>query len=409
MIVTIRNLTNNSLSTDLGLLGPGQSSSKSLSPEETNKISTSMKNLVDRGIATISVAEDPSALDSLEGANVSDATSNEFTLIKGIDADPDGQAITIQGGTGSNNDGDVNINTDTFGNVTIGRGTTTITLAGEITANNFSGDSTGTNTGDLTLTAVGSSPNANGATIGVFSQELTLQPASGPANWGVGTVYPGVVSDTDQVMGGGLKTFTDGIKTRLITCDSTGFLDIQLPDAGSSSGPDMTITSGSTTSGFFGGQLLIMAGSGGSAGTGGYLRLNAGNGPTSSANHGIIQLGDLYAKQIELGRTGIHTYVKGGLQVEGDMLALTSFTDDSANTGNRTVNKLRGISAFAGSSSAITISNNLVTSTSTVLAVLQTNDATAQIKNVVPGSNTFTINLTANTTGVTKVSWVVIN
>jgi len=83
--------------------------------------------------------------------------------------------------------------------------------------------------------------------------------------------------------------------------------------------------------------------------------------------------------------------------------------DDSANTGNRTVNSVRGISAFAGAGTAITITNSYVTSTSTVLCVLQTNDATALLKNCVPAAGSFTINLNVAATGTTKVSWIVLN
>jgi hypothetical protein len=92
-------------------------------------------------------------------------------------------------------------------------------------------------------------------------------------------------------------------------------------------------------------------------------------------------------------------------------LSLTSFTDDSATAGDRTVNKVRGISkiASAGAPTALTITNSFCVGTSTVLAVIQTNDATATIKNVVPGTGSFVINLVAAATADTKISWVVIN
>lgn len=88
----------------------------------------------------------------------------------------------------------------------------------------------------------------------------------------------------------------------------------------------------------------------------------------------------------------------------------TEFTDDSANTGDRTVNKVSGINAFAGGASAITITNDRCTSATCIVnAVLQTNDATAILKNVVPTTGSFTINLTATATGTTKVAWWIIN
>lgn len=89
----------------------------------------------------------------------------------------------------------------------------------------------------------------------------------------------------------------------------------------------------------------------------------------------------------------------------------TDFTDDSANTGNRTVNKPSGISAFAAASAAITITNSCcIASTSRVFAMLQTNDATAtSIKSVVPSAGSFIINVVAAATGTTKVAWFVVN
>jgi hypothetical protein len=105
---------------------------------------------------------------------------------------------------------------------------------------------------------------------------------------------------------------------------------------------------------------------------------------------------------------GLGMYIQGKLNVTGAVI-WSSFLDDSANPGNRTVNTTRGISAFGAGVSTITITNSLVTATSTVLAVIQTNDATALLKNVVPGASNFVLTLNANTTGITKVSWVVIN
>lgn len=83
------------------------------------------------------------------------------------------------------------------------------------------------------------------------------------------------------------------------------------------------------------------------------------------------------------------------------------FTDDSATTGNRTVNKLSGWNAFAAGGTAVTITNSLVTTTGTrgVDVQLLTNDATAQIKNVTIASGSFTVNLSAAATGTTVFYW----
>lgn len=90
-------------------------------------------------------------------------------------------------------------------------------------------------------------------------------------------------------------------------------------------------------------------------------------------------------------------------------LTASSFLDDSANTGSRTVNLPYGRNAFAAGTATLTITNNLVTATSLVFVVLQTNDATARLANVVPAAGSFAVNLTANATGTTKFAWFVIN
>lgn len=85
----------------------------------------------------------------------------------------------------------------------------------------------------------------------------------------------------------------------------------------------------------------------------------------------------------------------------------SSFTDDSATTGNRTVNKVCGINAFAANATAITITNSFVTATSVLNCTLQTNDATATLKNCTPAAGSFTATITAAATGTTKLGWCV--
>lgn len=78
-------------------------------------------------------------------------------------------------------------------------------------------------------------------------------------------------------------------------------------------------------------------------------------------------------------------------------------------TGAQTIDKPAGSVNFAAGASSLVVTNSLVTTSSIILPVLQTNDATARIANVVPGSGSFTINLTANATAETKCAFVVIN
>ncbi len=86
------------------------------------------------------------------------------------------------------------------------------------------------------------------------------------------------------------------------------------------------------------------------------------------------------------------------------------YTDDSANSGNRTVNTPAGANSIAIGSATCTITNSCVSATSIVYCVLQASDATATtILRVVPGSGSFTLTVNATATAATKFGWVVFN
>lgn len=78
-------------------------------------------------------------------------------------------------------------------------------------------------------------------------------------------------------------------------------------------------------------------------------------------------------------------------------------------TGNQTIDKVSGTVNIAAAGTTVTVTNKLVTSNSIVMAVIRTNDTTASIKNVVPASGSFTINLVNAATAETSVGFFVIN
>ncbi len=78
-------------------------------------------------------------------------------------------------------------------------------------------------------------------------------------------------------------------------------------------------------------------------------------------------------------------------------------------TGDQTINKISGTVNFAGAATTLTVTNSFVTTTSLIFCTILTNDATARIANVVPGSGSFTINLTAAATGETAVCFFIVN
>lgn len=78
-------------------------------------------------------------------------------------------------------------------------------------------------------------------------------------------------------------------------------------------------------------------------------------------------------------------------------------------TGDRTINKPTGTVNIAAAGTTVTVTNSWCTTSSIVFAVVRTNDTTALIKNVVPGSGSFVINMNAAVTAETSIGFLVIN
>ena len=89
---------------------------------------------------------------------------------------------------------------------------------------------------------------------------------------------------------------------------------------------------------------------------------------------------------------------------------LTQGTADSSGTpGNQTSNTPTGRCSIAAAGSTVTVTNTLVTAASRVFVGVGTNDATAILKNVVPGAGSFVITMNAAVTGTTALNWFVVN
>ncbi len=86
----------------------------------------------------------------------------------------------------------------------------------------------------------------------------------------------------------------------------------------------------------------------------------------------------------------------------------TTITPAGTN-GAQTINKPSGTVNFAAGSTSLVVTNSLCSTSSIVLAVVRTNDATAEIKNVVPAAGSFTITLNAAATAATSVGFFIIN
>ncbi len=115
--------------------------------------------------------------------------------------------------------------------------------------------------------------------------------------------------------------------------------------------------------------------------------------------------------------SGAQNFITAGTAALGNLFSVTNrgkivmdtTITSGGTTGNQTINKPTGTVNIAASGTTVTVTNSLCTTSSIVLAVLRTNDATAAIANVVPGSGSFTINLTAMATAEVSIGFVVIN
>ena len=78
-------------------------------------------------------------------------------------------------------------------------------------------------------------------------------------------------------------------------------------------------------------------------------------------------------------------------------------------TGNQTIDKPNGSVNIAAAGTSVVVTNSTVTTSSTVIAIANTNDASCAVKNAVPTANTITITMTAACGAETRVAFWVFN
>lgn len=124
-----------------------------------------------------------------------------------------------------------------------------------------------------------------------------------------------------------------------------------------------------------------------------------------------------YGSWVEANTTATNNYVQSlngsageivRVRTDGQIKYLATNTAGGT-TGNRTINQPSGTVNFAAAATSLTVTNSLCTTSSIVFAVVRTNDTTAVIKNVVPGSGSFVITLNAAATAETSVGFLIIN
>lgn len=116
-------------------------------------------------------------------------------------------------------------------------------------------------------------------------------------------------------------------------------------------------------------------------------------------------IGNLAAQPVIFGTNNLER-----LRISGTgSIVFPSTVTAGGTTGNQTINKPSGTVNIAAAGTTVTVTNSLVTTSSIIIPVLRTNDATAIIKNIVPGSGSFVINLNAAATAEISIGFFVIN
>jgi hypothetical protein len=134
---------------------------------------------------------------------------------------------------------------------------------------------------------------------------------------------------------------------------------------------------------------------------------NFGTGATAGATIKTINLGTGGAAS---STTNVNIGSTNGGQINMNRKMVFQATETAAGTtGSQTINQPSGSVNFAAAATSIVVTNSFATATSHIFCTIETNDATATIKNVVRAAGSFTINLNAAATAETRVGFLVIN
>jgi hypothetical protein len=98
-----------------------------------------------------------------------------------------------------------------------------------------------------------------------------------------------------------------------------------------------------------------------------------------------------------------------GLSTFGGPLALTKTITATGTTGAQTINKTSGSVNFAAGATSVLVTNSLCTSSSVVVGMIGTNDATANGLRIAVGSGSFTIYMLVAPAAETRVNWILTN
>ena len=98
-----------------------------------------------------------------------------------------------------------------------------------------------------------------------------------------------------------------------------------------------------------------------------------------------------------------------GFVPKNEALSYDQSLTPSGTVGAQTIHKSSGTVNFAAGAASLVVTNRLASPASTIYCSIRTNDSTAQFKNAVPGTGTFTIHLSAAAGAETSVGFLVVN
>lgn len=127
----------------------------------------------------------------------------------------------------------------------------------------------------------------------------------------------------------------------------------------------------------------------------------------------ILPLADA-SWSLQLGQSGklfnnISLAANQGIQLRGKLQIINRVITPGGTTGNQTIDETSGTVNFAIAATTLTVTNDTVDEDSIIIWTVRTNDATCTVKNIVPTTGSFTINMTAGCTAETSVGFVVLN
>lgn len=193
---------------------------------------------------------------------------------------------------------------------------------------------------------------------------------------------------------------------------STALAGLNISPAGTANGVPITPTTVGATSAVTTGTYFGTSGASALMGFTTNSTISMGsNGPlTFSANSNAAAAQDAGIGRISAGLLEVNTATLGAW---ADLKVRKHFVDQTVTaggtTGAQTINKAAGTVNFAAAATSLIVTNSQVTTSSTIFCTVRTADSTALLKNVVPASGSFTINLNAAATAETSVGFLVVN